>query len=135
MGKYCGFWFGKSETQGKRHCPVCNELIPDNVSVCPYCDEPVDPVQTMAHVMTEKVISVHRCHAMVFAPWLAASVIAIIIIINDYPQRHPYDSQRECMSAHSVNAPVQDAAGDGDGVEAGGEKRLAALGTRGKNLP
>ena len=81
MGKYCGFWFGKSETQGKRHCPVCNELIPDNVSVCPYCDEPVDPVQTMAHVMTEKVISVHRCHAMVFAPWLAASVIAIIIII------------------------------------------------------
>ena len=38
------------------------------------------------------------------------------------------------MPAHSVNAPVQDAAGDGDGVEAGGEKRLAALGTRGKNL-
>ncbi len=31
--------------------------------------------------------------------------------------------------------PVQDAAGDGDVVEAGGEKRLAALGTRGKNLP
>jgi hypothetical protein len=31
--------------------------------------------------------------------------------------------------------PVQDVAGDGDGVEAGGEKRLAALGTRGKNLP
>ena len=30
--------------------------------------------------------------------------------------------------------PVQDAAGDGDGVEAGGKKRLAALGTRGKNL-
>ncbi len=39
------------------------------------------------------------------------------------------------MPAHSVNAPVQDAAGDGGGVEAGGEKRLAALGTRGKNLP
>ena len=35
------------------------------------------------------------------------------------------------MPAHSVNVPVQDAAGDGDGVE----KRLAALGTRGKNLP
>ena len=32
------------------------------------------------------------------------------------------------MPAHSVNVPVQDAAGDGDGVEAGGEKRLAALG-------
>ena len=31
------------------------------------------------------------------------------------------------MPAHSVNASVQDAAGDGD-VEAGGEKRLAALG-------
>ena len=31
------------------------------------------------------------------------------------------------MPAHSVNAPVQDAAGDGD-VEAGGEKRLAVLG-------
>ena len=28
---------------------------------------------------------------------------------------------------------MQDVAGDGDGVEAGGEKRLAALGTRGKN--
>ena len=35
------------------------------------------------------------------------------------------------MSAHSVNTSVQDAAGDGVGVEAGGEKRLAALGTRG----
>ena len=32
------------------------------------------------------------------------------------------------MPARSVNASVQDAAGDGDGVEAGGEKRLAALG-------
>ena len=32
------------------------------------------------------------------------------------------------MPAHSVNVPVQDAAGDGDGVEAGGEKRLAVLG-------
>ena len=32
------------------------------------------------------------------------------------------------MPAHSVNVPVQDAAGDGDVVEAGGEKRLAALG-------
>ena len=30
------------------------------------------------------------------------------------------------MPAHSVNASVQDAAGDGDVVEAGGEKRLAA---------
>ena len=39
------------------------------------------------------------------------------------------------MPAHSVNTSVQDAAGDGDVVEAGGEKRLAALGTRGKNLP
>ena len=39
------------------------------------------------------------------------------------------------MPAHPVNAPIQYVAGDGGSVEAGGEKRLAALGTRGKNLP
>ena len=42
---------------------------------------------------------------------------------------------QEYMLVHSVNTPVKCVVDDGCGVEAGGEKRLAALGTRGKNLP
>ena len=39
------------------------------------------------------------------------------------------------MLVLSVNAPAKGGVDDGCGGEAGGEKILAALGTRGKNLP
>lgn len=45
--KYCGYWFDaeyQPEEVPKRRCPICDEIIPDDVSVCPYCDETIGNV-------------------------------------------------------------------------------------------
>lgn len=41
--KHCGYWF-KDEVSlaaGFRRCPVCDEIIPEDVKACPCCDEPI----------------------------------------------------------------------------------------------
>ena len=41
--KHCGYWFDEKKTlkPGFRRCPVCDEVIPADVSVCPCCDEEI----------------------------------------------------------------------------------------------
>lgn len=47
--KYCGHWFDEEKSSGEdaRRCPVCDEIIPKDVSICPFCNEPVgkEPVE------------------------------------------------------------------------------------------
>ena len=45
--KHCGHWFDekKSIRPGYRRCPICDEIIPDDVEVCPCCDEYVGPTE------------------------------------------------------------------------------------------
>lgn len=41
--KHCGHWFnvGPVPEKGFRHCPVCDEIIPEGSSTCPRCNEPI----------------------------------------------------------------------------------------------
>ena len=59
-----------------RRCPVCNELIPDNVSVCPYCDEDIDN-----DILETKQLFRTRTHWIVFVPWLLISSVLIALIL------------------------------------------------------
>ena len=45
--KHCGYWFDTEYLPKdvlKRRCPICDEIIPDDVLVCPYCDETIGNV-------------------------------------------------------------------------------------------
>lgn len=44
--KHCNYWFENKDSvaPGYRRCPICNEIIPDDVTICPCCDEPIEQV-------------------------------------------------------------------------------------------
>lgn len=69
-------------TPQTRHCPICNELIPNDVSVCPYCDEVIGDSYNH-RTATEQVFRT-KSHYLVFTPWFYAtfSLILAMLLIN-----------------------------------------------------
>lgn len=58
-------------------CPVCNEPIPDNVSICPYCDEVIDKRLYTGY----KQLFRTRTHWIVFVPWLSMTSVFIATVL------------------------------------------------------
>lgn len=77
-------------TPRTRHCPICNELIPNDVSVCPYCDEVIGNSYSQK-TSTEQVFRT-KSHYIVFTPWCYAtfSLILTMLLINA-SMDSPYD--------------------------------------------
>lgn len=69
-------------TPKTRHCPICDELIPNDVSVCPYCDEVIG--NSYSHRTATEQVFRTKSHYLVFTPWFYAtfSLILALLLIN-----------------------------------------------------
>lgn len=108
--KHCGYWFNEKVTpqKGFRHCPVCDEIIPDGSSSCPYCNElltkasNITPTEKAPTTVTEqnqeKEKPKKKASAVIIWPGTALSLLLLLAAIA-YFTSSDLDSRDNSLTA------------------------------------